>query len=364
MRPAAAIHLVALILTSSLVCVSSGGEISQKPTELTKEGVEFFERYIRPVLAERCYECHSTQARKVKGQLLLDSQPGIAKGGAGGPVVVPGDVEKSRLIQAIRWTDSGLAMPPKGKLSAQQIERFEQWVKMGSPDPRTALASGTPKKATTLDLEAGRQWWAFRPLSHVPAPAVNQPAWARKKIDLFVLHELEAKQLAPSSPADPRTLIQRAYLDLTGLRPSYEQTEAFAKDPSDLIGLRPTYEEVEAFARDPSPAAYDAVIDRLLASPQYGERWGRYWLDVARYGEDNPTSEATNRPYPFAWRYRDWVIQALNRDVPYDRFVALQLAADLIPKTPRGDLVATGFLGAGPIYHKDGRLSKEVIENL
>ena len=178
----------------------------------------------------------------------------------------------------------------------------------------------------------------------MPAPAVKQQGWARKKIDFFVLHELEAKQLTPSPRADPRTLIQRAYLDLTGLRPSYEQTEAFAKDPSDK--------------------AYEQIIERLLASPQYGERWGRYWLDVARYGEDNPTSEATNRPYPFAWRYRDWVIDAINRDVPYNAFVTLQLAADLIPKTPRSDLAATGFLGAGPIYHKDGRLSKDVIENL
>ena len=178
----------------------------------------------------------------------------------------------------------------------------------------------------------------------MPAPAVKQQGWARKPIDFFVLHELEAKQLAPSPRADARTLIQRAYLDLTGLRPSYEEAEAFAKEPSDK--------------------AYEQVIDRLLTSPQYGQRWGRYWLDVARYGDDNPTSEATNRPYPYAWRYRDWVIDAFNRDVPYDQFVKLQLAGDVIPKTPRGDVVATGFLGIGPIYHKDGRLSKEVIETL
>src|SRR5437868_8914900 len=173
MRPSAIIYLGASILTASLGCVTSGGESPQKPVELTKERVEFFERYIRPVLAERCYECHSTQARKVKGQLLLDSQPGIAKGGAGGPVVVPGDVEKSRLIQAIRWTDSDLAMPPKGKLSPQQIERFEQWVKMGAPDPRTAPASGAPKTGAALDLDAARQWWAGRPLAQTAAPPVK-----------------------------------------------------------------------------------------------------------------------------------------------------------------------------------------------
>ena len=128
--------------------------------------------------------------------------------------------------------------------------------------------------------------------------------------------------------------------------------------------MRPSFEQTEAFAKDPSDKAYEQIIEQLLASPQYGERWGRYWLDVARYGEDNPTSEATNRPYPLAWRYRDWVVEAFNRDVPYNTFVSLQLAADLIPKTPRSDLAATGFLGAGPIYHKDGRLSKDVIENL
>jgi hypothetical protein len=344
MRPLAAIGVAALILTRSFDCVASGGETAQKPAELTREGIEFFERHIRPVLAERCYECHSTQARKAKGKLLLDSQPGIAKGGASGPVLVPGDVEKSRLIQAIRWTDADFAMPPKGKLAPQQIERFEQWVKMGAPDPRTESASAAPKKAPAADLAAARKWWAFRPAAEIAAPAVKQPVWARKKIDFFVLQELEAKQLPPSPRADPRALIHRAYLDLTGLRPSYEQTEAFAKDPSDK--------------------AYEQIVERLLASPQYGQRWGRYWLDVARYGEDNPTSEATNRPYPFAWRYRDWVIDAFNRDVPYNQFVMLQLAADLIPKTPRSDLAATGFLGAGPIYHKDGRLSKEVIENL
>src|SRR5262249_40277283 len=161
-------------------------------------------------------------------------------------------------------------------------------------------------------------------------PIVSNSSWPKSKIDSFVLRQLETARLEPSPPADPRTLIQRLYLD--------------------LVGLRPTFDEVEAFARNPSDAAYRQLVDRLLASPRYGERWGRYWLDVARYGEDNPTSEATNRPYPYAWRYRDWVIDALNRDVGYDRFVTLQLAADLIPGTPRPELIATGFLGAGPIY--------------
>ena len=334
---------LSLIAIHSCLEFGVAGEVAQKSTTPTKEGIAFFEQHIRPVLIERCYECHSTQARKVKGKLLLDSQPGIAKGGVNGPVLVPGDVAKSRLIDAIRWTDADLAMPPKGKLSPRQIARFEQWVKMGAPDPRTEAKS---KAETTkaLDIVAGRKWWAFVPVSATPAPAVKQQGWPKKPIDHFILHELEAKGLVTSPRADARTLLQRAYLDLTGLRPSYDEAEAFARDPSDK--------------------AYAQVIERLLASPQYGQRWGRYWLDVARYGDDNPTSEATNRPYPFAWRYRDWVIDAINRDVPYDRFVKLQLAGDLMPKTPRREIVATGFLGAGPNYHKDGRLSKDVIENL
>jgi hypothetical protein len=334
-------RILAAILLSILMGHASGAEDTQKSPALTKEGVEYFETNIRPILVERCYECHSAKAQKLKGGLLLDSQPGVTKGGDNGAVIVPGDVEKSRLIQAIRWTDPDFTMPPKEKLTAQQIEKFEQWVKMGAPDPRAETSAATAKAP---DLYAGRKWWAFQPVTEWPAPSIKQQAWPKKKIDAFVLQKLEAGQLTPSPRADPRTLIQRAYLDLTGLRPTYEQSETFAKDPSN--------------------SAFEKIIEQLLASPQYGQRWGRYWLDVVRYGEDNPTTEATNPPYPFAWRYRDWIIQAVNRDVPYNRFVSLQIAADLMPNTPRGDLVATGFLGIGPVYHKDGRLSKDVIENL
>ena len=335
---------IALILSGVFACAASAQEAGQPATELTKDRVEFFERYVRPVLAETCYECHSATARKLRGKLLLDSQAGIAKGGESGPVLVPGNVEKSRLIQAIRWTDPDLAMPPKGKLTPQQIEKLEQWVKMGAPDPRTGPAPKSPAAAKTHDLEAGRAWWAFRPFAPMALPHVEQQTWPLKQVDRFVLRELEAKRLSPSPEADPRTLIERAFLDLTGLRPSYEQAESFARNPTD--------------------AAYAQIVEHLLASPQYGQRWGRYWLDVARYGDDNPTTEATNPPYPFAWRYRDWVIDAVSRDVPYDRFVTLQLAADLMPNVPRSDLAATGFLGAGPVYHKDARLSRDVIENL
>ncbi|HEX4795876.1 MAG TPA: PSD1 and planctomycete cytochrome C domain-containing protein [Humisphaera sp.] len=311
----------------------------------SSEGLALFEQHIRPLLVERCYQCHSAKAEKVKGKLWLDSRQGVAKGGAGGPVLVPGQPEKSRLIEAIHWTDPELKMPPKEQLSAQQIQWFEAWVKLGAPDPREPVA-GAPVVAEKrgMDLETGRKWWAFQPVMEISPPVVSDESWVQRKTDQFVLAKLEEVGLKPSPPADRRTLITRAYLDLTG--------------------LRPTYDEVEAFAKDDSPGAYEKLIDRLLASDHYGERWGRYWLDVVRYAEDNPTSEATNPPYGFAWRYRDWVIGALNQDVPYDRFVKLQLAADEMPGTSRQDLVALGFLGAGPVYHKDGRLSKDVIETL
>ena len=338
-------HFAGLILAGGFVSAASVAEApAQKPAELSKETIEFFEARIRPVLVDRCYECHSAQAKKIKGELLLDSAPGVAKGGAGGAVIVPGDVENSPLIHAIRWTDSDFAMPPKASLTPQQVRDFEQWVKLGAPDPRVEATATLANKAKPRDPAADRNWWAFRPVVAASAPTVRQPAWVKQRIDAFVLKELETKGLAPSPRADPRSLLLRTYLDLAGLRPSYE--------------------EIEAFAKEPTEKAYAAVVEKLLASPAYGQRWGRYWLDVARYGEDNPTTEATNPAYPNAWRYRDWVIDALNRDVRYDQFVSLQLAADLIPGTPRSDLAATGFLGAGPVYHKDGRLSKDVIENL
>lgn len=332
--------LVAVVWT-----LTGAARADDRPAPASREGIDLFEKHVRPVLVQYCYDCHSTQSKKIKGRLVLDSRQGVAKGGETGPVVVPGDPDASRLIVAIRWTDEDLQMPPKQKLTAQQIEKFEQWVRLGAPDPREA-STGVPVKtaAGPTSIERGRTWWAFQPVAEVSAPAVKDRAWPQRKIDSFVLAELERNRLSPSPVADPRTLIQRAYLDLTG--------------------LRPTFEQVEAFAKDPSTAAYERVIESLLASPQYGERWGRYWLDVARYGEDNPTTEATNPPYPFAWRYRDWVIQAVNQDVPYDRFVKLQLAADLMPVVARRDLAALSFLGAGPVYHKDGRLSKEVIETL
>jgi mono/diheme cytochrome c family protein len=343
--------LLAAVCCFLVVMISTAGAalppvtVDPVPASASREGIEFFEKNVRPVLVEKCYSCHSAQAKKLKGDLRLDSRQGVAKGGSDGAILHGRDVDQSRLIQAVRWTDPDLQMPPKEKLSDPQIAALTQWVRMGAPDPREAPAvAGGGTAARRIDLEQGRKWWAFQPVASLPAPRGDDAHWAKKKIDSFVLAKLHDNHLQPSPAADRRTLIRRAYLDLTG--------------------LRPTYEQVEAFANDPAPDAYEKLIDQLLASSHYGERWGRYWLDVVRYGEDNFTGEATTPPFPFAWRYRDWVIEAVNRDLPYDRFVKLQLAADLIPNTPRHDLEALGFLGAAPCYHKDGRLSKDVIQTL
>ncbi|MGD0435075.1 MAG: PSD1 and planctomycete cytochrome C domain-containing protein [Bryobacteraceae bacterium] len=305
-------------------------------------GVELFEKKIRPVLAAKCYTCHASTLRAPMGGLVLDTNAGLRKGGSDGPVVVPGKPAESLLLQALRYTDRKLQMPPSGKLPDTVIADFEEWIAAGAPDPRQDIAaSASPAPLKGMSLEDGRKWWAFQPVHELPPPSVKDSAWPRTKIDSFVLAKLEEKGLKPSPTADPRTLVTRAYID--------------------LVGFRPNYEEVQAFANDKSPDAWPKLIDRLLASSHYGEQWGRHWMDIARFGEDNPTSEATNPPYPFAWRYRDWIIEALNKDVPYDRFVKLQLAADQVPDASRSDLRALGYLGAAPIYHKDQRLSAEVI---
>jgi Protein of unknown function (DUF1553)/Protein of unknown function (DUF1549)/Planctomycete cytochrome C len=277
------------------------------------------------------------------GGLTLDSKAGVLKGGASGPVLNPGKPDQSRILKALTYTDPQLQMPPSGKLSDSVIADFRQWIASGAPDPRTAPASNTPVQAPLkgMSVADGRAWWAFQPVHELPAPKVKNTEWSRTKVDSFILAKLESRSLKPSPAADRRTLVSRAYVD--------------------LVGYKPSFEEVETFVADESPDAWEKLIDRLQASPQYGERWGRHWMDVARFGEDNPTSEATNQAYLFAWRYRDWIIEAVNKDVPYDRFVKLQLAADLMPDVPRDDFRALGYLGAAPIYHKDQRLSADVI---
>jgi hypothetical protein len=293
----------------------------------TAEQAAFFEKKIRPVLVDQCYKCHSAQAEKLKGGLLLDTRDGLRKGGDSGPVVVPGNPDRSPLIKAIRYADETTKMPPKAKLPDETIRDFEAWVKMGAPDPR---ATGDKLQGNAIDIAKGRQFWAFQGPKKVAPPAVKNAAWPASDVDRFILAALEAKGLTPVGDADRRTLIRRVYFDLTGLPPSPD--------------------EVEAFVADNSPQAFEKVVDRLLASPRFGERWARHWLDVARYAET--TGKTVNFNYPHAWRYRDYVVAAFNADKPYDQFVREQLAGDLLatsdPKLKAERTIATGFLAIGP----------------
>jgi hypothetical protein len=291
--------------------------------------IEFFEQKIRPVLIEHCYKCHSAGSKKVKGGLLLDTRDGIRKGGDSGPAVVPGNAGESLLLKALRYEEP--QMPPAGKLPDRIIADFERWIKQGAVDPREQLA--TSDQPRPIDVEAGKRFWAFQPPHGHSAPQVRHSAWPRRKIDRFLLARLERAGLDPSPAADRRTWIRRLSFD--------------------LIGLPPTPEEVEAFVNDSSADAYDRLVERLLASPHYGERWGRVWLDVARYAEDQAHIVGNDQSlfYPNAYLYRDWVIRALNADMPYDRFVRLQLAADLIEPATSPNRPALGFLGLGPKYY-------------
>ncbi len=297
------------------------------PAPADSAGVEFFEKKIRPIFVESCYKCHSSEAEKVKGDLLLDSREGLLKGGETGPALVPGDPGKSLLIKAVRYTDENLQMPPKNKkLSAEQISDLEAWIKMGAPDPR--VATMTKAGPPLSDPKKVSSHWAFQPIQNPPVPEVKNKRWAQTPVDAFILARLEQKKIKPSPMADRRTLIRRATFDLTG--------------------LPPTPEEVEAFVSDKSSGAFVAVVDRLLASPRYGERWGRYWLDVARYADTKGYVFEEERRYPYSYTYRDYVVRAFNEDLPFDRFVIEQIAADQLP--PGDDkraLAALGYLTLG-----------------
>ncbi len=325
---------------SSLLSVLFGGSfvVAAPPENATAEpsraGVEFFEQKIRPLLVAQCYECHSAESKKLKGGLRLDSRDGWLKGGDTGAAIVPGDAEKSLLIKAVRYTDKDLQMPPKDKkLSATQIADLMAWVKMGAPDPRRQTATATAPAKSGLSLEEGRRFWAYQPVKMPPPPKVKNKRWVKTPLDAFVVAQLEKKGLTPVAEADKRTLIRRASFDLTG--------------------LPPTPEEIETFLRDKSPKAFENLIDRLLASPAYGERWGRHWLDVARYADT--AGDGADYPVREAGKYRDWVINAFNADQPFDQFVREQIAGDILARTGPANLyasrvTATGFLAVGKRY--------------
>jgi hypothetical protein len=305
--------------------IPAGGEASFV-TQLTPEHTQFFEKRIRPLLIENCYECHSAGAKKLRGGLLLDSRGGVVKGGDTGPVVVPGSPEASLLIQAVKHIDPNLTMPPKKKLSAEQIADLVEWIRMGAPDPRTENTVASVSAKSAIDWNKAREFWSFRPLAKPSLPAVKQKDWPANEIDHFLLARMEQAKLKPSEDAEKRVLVRRATFD--------------------LIGLPPTPEEIDAFLSDTAPKAFARVVDRLLGSPHYGERWGRHWLDVVRYADT--AGDNSDFPIPQMYRYRNWVIAALNRDVPYDQFVRLQLAGDLLPNSEYASeherLIATGYI--------------------
>ncbi len=294
------------------------------------DGLEFFEKKIRPLLAEHCYECHAT-GQKTKGGLNLDSREGWMKGGDSGPALVPGELDASLLIKAVRYKDKEFRMPPKRKLTDSQIADFEQWVKLGAPDPRTG---GTTLAKKEINITEGRKHWAYQLPKQPALPVVKDAAWPRNDLDRFVLAKLEEKHLRPSADADPVTLVRRLYFDLLGLPPTPEQVDAFVRDCQSAGANRQT--------------AVTKLVDQLLASPHFGERWGRHWLDVVRYAES-----LTLRGFVMkeAWRYRDYVINSFNTDKPYDRFLREQVAGDLLPHQSvaqrQQQLVATGFLTLG-----------------
>lgn len=300
----------------------------------TAEQISFFEKNIRPVLVSKCYECHSAKAEKLKGGLLLDSRDAVLTGGDNGPALVPGDPGKSLLIKALRYTDKDTQMPPQksgGKLSGDVVANFEQWVRMGAPDPR----DDSTKNVAAIDREKGRQFWSFQPPKAQLPPAVTDAAWPRSDIDRFVLAAMEQKNLHPVADTEPRALLRRAYFDLIGMPPPTDVANAFLAACAKGAGER--------------QKAFEGIVDGLLQSPQFGERWGRHWLDVARYAES--TGKESNNLYPTAWRYRDYVIECFNDDKPYDQFVREQIAGDLMGAGDGAEyndhLVATAFLAIG-----------------
>jgi hypothetical protein len=287
----------------------------------------FFEAKILPVLQKRCFECHSHE-NKIKGGLALDSRSGWQHGGDNGPAIVPGNLDKSLLIKAVRYGDENFEMPPKGKLPAEEIALLEAWVKQGAADPRV---SKTTKNRKTIDLEAGRKFWAFQPVANPALPPVKDATWALDPLDRFILAKQEQASIHPTVDADRYTWLRRVSLDLTG--------------------LPPTPAEIQDFVKDNAPNACEKVVDRLLASKAYGERWARHWLDLTGYADMMGTSNGVFAEH--AWRYRDYVIAALNADKPFDEFVREQIAGDLMPPKSTEDraenLVATGFLMVGDI---------------
>ncbi len=335
--PVGAFTILSIALIAATASARTSDDEVARPSDADATSLEFFERRVRPLLIEHCLECHDSAAGGVKGGLDLASASGWARGGDSGPVIVPGDPSKSLLYQAVTYHDQEFAMPPRGRLSDGDIETLRTWIEAGAVDPRMDPGVENVEDGPDPWLDPnglGRTHWAYRPVRDVEPPRLPDDEWSRTPIDRFIYRSLREADLTPVAAAEPRVLARRAYFDLIGLPPSPEEMRRFLEDF-----------EVDA------ETAWQGLVDRLLESPHYGERWGRHWLDVARYADSNGLDE--NTAFGNAWRYRDWVIRAFNQDLPYNEFVSRQIAGDLLPEPRDRDeavdnLLATGFLSLGP----------------
>ena len=299
---------------------------------LAEQRTDFFEKKIRPVLSMSCYECHSAKSKSLKAGLLLDRKAGWVRGGKNGAVIHPGKPDESILMNALKYDNHELQMPPSGKLSETVLADFEKWISMGAPDPRNSsmeevFAVGGLKAKS---LKEGREFWAFKPIKLPLLPAVQKGEWIQDEIDRYILRGIEEHDLEPSQKAKPTTLLRRIFFDLTGLPPS----------PQDI----------KDYQNSSSQESFENVVNKLLESPRFGERWGRHWLDVARYADT--TGGGRNNPFPNSHRYRDYVINSFNNDKPFDQFIIEQIAGDLMPSSTDEEynekLTGTGFLALGP----------------
>ncbi len=326
-----AVSLSLLTTFLSLPIAAQEMSMSAQPTE---QQIQFFEKKIRPAIIEHCNKCHSEDGDKIKGGLVLDTRESSRRGGDSGPAVVPFELNESLLYTAITYEDSSLEMPPKYKLDDEVIRDFKTWIEMGAPDPREPKeADETPQHyISTIDVEEGRKHWAYQAPIKPNIPQPESSDWVKNPIDAFVAAARDKAELSPAPDADPHTLLRRLSFDLTGLPPAAEDIAPF----------------VAAFRENPDKAISEAV-DTMIDSPRFGERFGRRWLDVARYAESS--GKEVNATFPHAWRYRDYVIDAFNADKPFDQFVTEQIAGDLIEAESEADraenLVATGFLAIG-----------------
>ena len=337
--------LLSPVSVASAQMMNSEDELQFSPAD-----IQFFESKVRPLLITHCQSCHASNSDRIRGGLVLDTRAGWQVGGISGPAIIPGDPDGSLFIQAIRWDDEDFQMPPKRRLSDRDIGIFEEWIRRGAPDPRVtrslpaheaeALAipgGGVPKSA-------GHDHWSFQPISNPTVPEVSNPNWCDDDIDAFILAGLEEVDLKPVRDADRATLFRRLSFDLRGHQPSME--------------------ELKDFLDDRSPLALETAVDRFLDSSAFGERWGRHWLDVARFAESS--GKENDVPYHQAWRYRDWVISAFNDDMAYDDFVVAQIAGDLLAvrsvEDAADNLVATGYLAVGTKSHNERNRRQFVLD--